>query len=89
MSCPASWSVWIVMVLTPRPPTSVSTELDWSARYKGFSPCSARRSLQAAASSIVVALDRVIGDGADRGELVDHQADRRVMGLFIPQLERT
>jgi hypothetical protein len=76
------------MVLTPRPPTSVSTDLDWSARYKGFSPSSARRSLQAA-SSIVVALDRVIGDGADRGELVDHQADRRVMGLFIPQLERT
>jgi hypothetical protein len=27
-----------------------------------------------------VTLERVIGDAADRGELVDHQSDRRILG---------
>jgi len=45
---------------------------------KGFSRAS--RAIPAGSLVARVPLDRVIGDPADRGELIDHQSDHRVVG---------
>jgi hypothetical protein len=60
-------------------PTSVSRGRYWSAGSEGLQPDPSDAFL-ADALVVNVPLDRVVGDAADRGELLDHQADHRVMG---------
>src|SRR5271166_5948741 len=51
----------------------------WSVRSEGLQP-ELSEAFLADALVVHVPLDRVVGYAADRGELVDHQADRRFMG---------
>jgi hypothetical protein len=76
---------------TPRPPhASACRGRHWSAGSEGLQP-ELGEAFLAGALVDHITFKRVISDAADRGELIDHQSDRRILrgarcGLVLADL---